>query len=167
MRRFTRRGQALTEFALILPILLLIVFGVFDFGRAIFAYNNVANAAREAGRTAIINQVPAVIRARAVREATGLGLPTAIPAGCPAAGGPPSAPAAAGVCVAFRTADLSGDCSSSIQIGCNAVVAVQWPYHAITPLIGDLIGTIPLSATTTQTIENVCPRNGVANCQIR
>ena len=89
MRRFTRRGQALTEFALILPILLLIVFGVFDFGRAIFAYNNVANAAREAGRTAIINQRLAIIRARAAKEATGLGLPKTNLAGCPAAGGPP------------------------------------------------------------------------------
>ena len=46
------RGQALVEFALILPILLLIVAGIFDFGRALFTYSEVSNAVREATRYA-------------------------------------------------------------------------------------------------------------------
>jgi Flp pilus assembly protein TadG/cell division septation protein DedD len=44
------RGQALVEFALILPILLLLVAGIFDFGRALFVFSEVSNSAREAVR---------------------------------------------------------------------------------------------------------------------
>ncbi len=44
------RGQSLVEFALILPIFVLIVVGIFDLGRAFFAYIAIANAAREGVR---------------------------------------------------------------------------------------------------------------------
>jgi Flp pilus assembly protein TadG len=41
------RGQAMVEMALLLPLLLLMVMGAIDFGRAFFAYTSAANAARE------------------------------------------------------------------------------------------------------------------------
>ncbi|MBN1955203.1 MAG: pilus assembly protein [Anaerolineae bacterium] len=44
------RGQALVEFALIIGLLLLIVMGIFDFGRAFIIYSNIFNAAREGAR---------------------------------------------------------------------------------------------------------------------
>lgn len=170
MVRRKQRGQALVEFALILPVLMLILLGIFDVGRMVYAYNAVSNAAREGGRTAIINQHGDTIAARAAQQATGLGLPGTIPLECPAdnIAGPPTDSSKAGVCVAFRTEDLSAPCTS-INLKCNAIVSVQWPWRAITPLIGDLLGPIPLVATTTQTIENVCPRTGVdlPQCQTR
>lgn len=43
-------GQALVEFALSAVLLLTLVFGVIEFGRAIYAYSVVANTAREAAR---------------------------------------------------------------------------------------------------------------------
>jgi len=49
------RGQGLVEFALILPILLLILLGILDFGRILFIYVNLFNAAREAGRYALVD----------------------------------------------------------------------------------------------------------------
>ena len=60
-----RRGQALVEFALVLPIFLLILVALFDLGRAVFAYNTLTNAAREGVRLAIVNQDTASIIARA------------------------------------------------------------------------------------------------------
>ncbi len=45
-----QRGQDLVEFALVLPLLLLIVVGVMDLGRAFFAAIAVANVAREGAR---------------------------------------------------------------------------------------------------------------------
>ena len=55
---FTRphRGQssqALIEFALISPVLLLLLFGTIDIGRAIFYYDTLNHAAREGARTSV------------------------------------------------------------------------------------------------------------------
>ncbi len=50
-RRFTG-GQGLTEFALILPILLFAVMGIVDFGRVMLAYATLSNSLREAVRYA-------------------------------------------------------------------------------------------------------------------
>jgi TadE-like protein len=49
----TQRSQAMPEFALVAPVLFLIIFGIFDFGRGIFAYAAIQTAANEAARVAI------------------------------------------------------------------------------------------------------------------
>lgn len=49
------RGQALVEFALVLIPFLLILMAIFDFGRAIYVYNGVSQAAREVARTASVH----------------------------------------------------------------------------------------------------------------
>jgi Flp pilus assembly protein TadG len=51
-KRGASRGQGLVEFALVLPIFLVLVFGIIDGGRAIFAYNQMAQAARSVARVA-------------------------------------------------------------------------------------------------------------------
>jgi hypothetical protein len=48
-------GQSLVEFALILPIILLIITGVFDVARAVWQENTLAYAAREGTRYAIVH----------------------------------------------------------------------------------------------------------------
>jgi Flp pilus assembly protein TadG len=48
------RGQELVEYALTLPILLLLILGIVEFGMAIFAYNTIANAAREGARVGAV-----------------------------------------------------------------------------------------------------------------
>lgn len=49
------RGQALVEMALVLPILILIIFGITEFGRIINAKIIVTGAAREGARYAAVN----------------------------------------------------------------------------------------------------------------
>jgi Flp pilus assembly protein TadG len=49
------RGQALLEFALVLPVFLIMLMAVVDVGRAIWAQNSVAAAAREGARFAIVH----------------------------------------------------------------------------------------------------------------
>ena len=53
-------AQSLVEFALILPILLLIITGVFDVGRAAWQENTLAYAAREGTRYGIVHGSGAV-----------------------------------------------------------------------------------------------------------
>jgi len=69
------RGQELVEYALTLPVLLLLVLGIMEFGWAIFAYNSVANAAREGARVGAvldgtIEEIRPTIEA-AVKDRTG------------------------------------------------------------------------------------------------
>jgi Flp pilus assembly protein TadG len=45
-----QKGQALVEIALVLPILLVLLFGIIEFGRILNAYIMVSNASREAAR---------------------------------------------------------------------------------------------------------------------
>ena len=52
------RGGAIVEFALILPVFLLIVMMVIDLGRAFSTYEAIANAAREGARAGVISTVP-------------------------------------------------------------------------------------------------------------
>ncbi len=48
----SHRGQGLAELALILPVLMIIVLGTIDFGRAYFAYVSVTNGARNGAQYA-------------------------------------------------------------------------------------------------------------------
>jgi Flp pilus assembly protein TadG len=51
-------GQALVEFALVLPLLLLAVVGIVSFGRAMNYDEQATHLVNEAARYAIVNQVP-------------------------------------------------------------------------------------------------------------
>ena len=48
----SERAAAMVEFAIVLPILLLLVFGIIDFGRALYTLNNLTAAVREGARLA-------------------------------------------------------------------------------------------------------------------
>ncbi len=50
-----KKGQSMVEFALILPLLVLIIAGLFDLGRAFFASITITNAAREGARYTTLN----------------------------------------------------------------------------------------------------------------
>lgn len=74
-----RAGQALVEFALVVPLLLVLVLGIVEFGRAWNAYQVITDAAREAARTAVVDNgatedsVRAVVKhalARAAMDST-------------------------------------------------------------------------------------------------
>jgi Flp pilus assembly protein TadG len=83
------RGAAAVEFALCLPLLLLIVFGIIDFGRALNAQITLTQAAREGVRLAALGYSNGAIQARADAAAPGLsGLSVTIAANCPAGAGP-------------------------------------------------------------------------------
>jgi Flp pilus assembly protein TadG len=126
------RGQALVEFALVLPVFLLIMLGVVDFGRAVYGFNTIGNAARVGGRVAIVSQTTATIQTAAMTEAIGLGTQ------------------ASDVVVSYG-------CTAPYSIGCIASVTVNYTFHPITPIIGAIWQTINMSSTTQLPIEHVGP----------
>ena len=67
-------GQTLVEFALVLPIFMLVIMTVLEFGRAITYWHDLNNSAQVAARYAVVNRYP--------------GIPPAAPcpANCPSGG---------------------------------------------------------------------------------
>jgi len=154
-RRRGSRGQGLVEFAIVLPIIVVAIFGIIDLGRAVFTYNALAQAARQAGRMAIVDQDGSHVRATAYDYAPTLNL------------GPSN------VDVCFKDLNSSQqNCSSSIDdcppsertIGCLVIVTAHISYVPMTPIIGTLVGTVPLTSTSIQPIEYVCPNDTVTTC---
>lgn len=161
------RGQSLVEFALILPFFLLILFGLVDMGRAVYLNSTLSQAAREAARLASV-------------EASWVG---STDPSCAAAGGPvcPADMAALKTHVlnaanrmmtpfgAIAAGDLHISCDASAgptgswtspPRTCSAhapqdlvSVRVEADFEPITPIIGQLIGLIPLSGSATMIIN--------------
>jgi Flp pilus assembly protein TadG len=66
------RGQAMVEFALVLPILLTVVWGCIEFGRAYWTYQQLSAAVSEGARTAAVSRsvaFPSTTVTTAVRNA--------------------------------------------------------------------------------------------------
>jgi Flp pilus assembly protein TadG len=52
--RRNEKGAAAVEFALVVPLVLLLLWGIVDIGRAFYTLNNLASAVREGARTAAV-----------------------------------------------------------------------------------------------------------------
>jgi Flp pilus assembly protein TadG len=144
-RPSVERGQSLVEFALVLPVFILVVVGILDLGRAVYAYNTISNASREAARVAIVNQTPADVQAEAIKQSVSLGI------------------SAAEVSVTYGDPSGTGTCSAPYGVGCLASVTVEYVYTAATPVIGQIIGPFTMSASTEMPVERTCPDPSLFN----
>ncbi len=122
----TLRGQGLLEFALILPLLMLFVFGLFDLGYSVFLNNTISNAAREGARVGIIkSSTDAMIRQR-VRDFT------------------------PGI-----TPQITIEPPGSRSYFSPITVTVTYTYTPMTPIIGHLTSSMRLSSTSVMIVEGV------------
>jgi Flp pilus assembly protein TadG len=63
------KAQSLTEFALVVPLFFLLLFGILDFGRLFNVQITLQNALREAGRYAVTGQsLPGYTRVESIRQ---------------------------------------------------------------------------------------------------
>lgn len=67
--RWNERGAAAVEFALVLPLLFAVLFGIIQFGALFFLHNNMVNAAREAARKLAVGDITTVAQAQATANA--------------------------------------------------------------------------------------------------
>ena len=136
-RRRRTRGQALVEFALVLPVFLLLLCGVLDFGFMLFNQLTVGSAAREGARAAVIIAsptdltVPAVACSAATATTSGSGI---VPASSNCTG-------SGGYNLNARCVHLNGtqfDCSTwkaAPTTGDSVSVNVTYQYHTFFPLL--------------------------------
>ncbi len=61
----TERGQSLAEFALVVPIFLVLIFSIVDFGMGFHAYIAVTNSAREGARIGAVGADASTIEQKA------------------------------------------------------------------------------------------------------
>jgi Flp pilus assembly protein TadG len=134
------RGSALVEFALVMPVLVLLLVGALDVARAANAYAVVASAAREGSHYASLHPTAApltiatVVRARVEPlDPSSLIVEASYHDGTafvswPAGGIPASSPAVTSV---------------------PARVRVTYPWQALTAILGGLFSTASLSASST------------------
>lgn len=109
-------GQAIVEFAFVAPALLFIAMGLVDFGRVFYAYQSLANAAREGARHCALNPGDAAgVQTRVLGEINGT-VPSVTSSGCtnPGEGNPvtvvvaaPFSPLTVGMCAAICDSTLA------------------------------------------------------------
>jgi hypothetical protein len=156
-----RRGQALVEFAFVFPLIAFLAFAFIDLGRAAFQQNTLADAARQASRVAAVNQVDPVSgpwQCLANKPVEDPAAPGWTFRGCAMSTGAVIGVTGSDVTVSYSAppgVDL--ECTSTLHVGCIASVTVISRYFPITPVAGQLIGPITMSATSEIPIERLFP----------
>ncbi|HET7604202.1 MAG TPA: TadE/TadG family type IV pilus assembly protein [Gemmatimonadales bacterium] len=144
MRRLFRRhrdadrGQALVEFGLVLPLLLLLIFGLVDLGRAVYAQNALSEAARDGARWGSVqaragNDIPG-IEAYTVDRVDAIGGVTA-----------------------------TATCTASSVLGCSPndvlTVRAEADLEMITPVLAQLMGAMGLNPLHLSSTSEVLVNN--------
>jgi Flp pilus assembly protein TadG len=157
-RRVKRRGEgrneagaALVEFALVVSILLVLLFGIIEFGIAFNDYISVRNGSREGARAAVVNDVknapPCTINGGTVS-------PPATPTGA-------SDSTNAIVC---KTKDRIGLDESQVKvrvsvagssIGDTVTVCASYPVQSLTGLLAPILSGKTLTSNVTMRLEQV------------
>ncbi|GAA2891913.1 hypothetical protein Acy02nite_15000 [Actinoplanes cyaneus] len=113
---------------MVMPVILLILFGIVDMGRLLQQYIQLTEAAREGARLGALNGTPAAVQTKVN--------------GIVGAGGASSVTQAVTVC------------SAASLVGADAKVVLTRQYQPITPMValvklvgGQSMGTITMSAT--------------------
>ena len=151
-------GQSLVEFALVIPIIILLIVGFVEIGRAVFAYNTIANAARQAVRVAVVNQIPDVTDCDETRPVEDPYEPHWSLRGCAIAAAAPLGITTANVSVSYTPpASTTLSCSPVLHVGCLAAVTVTYQYTPSTPFVSSLIGPISMTQTSEMPVERVFP----------
>jgi Flp pilus assembly protein TadG len=142
-----QRGAVAVEFALIMPILLLLVFGIIEFGYMLNRDMIVGNASRDGARAASLGDSYADIRAGIVAELAASGVPTTVADGT----------------------TITIDCTKPDGLACNAtsttydaaavsgataIIEVSYDHTLITPFISSILGdSMTLEQSTQMRVE--------------
>lgn len=126
--RLSRKGQSLVEFALVLPILIVLLVGIFEFGQIFNAYLQINHASREGARTGALRGTDTEIE-QSVSDSS----PTLDPT--------------------LMTVTITPSESSRTR-GESVEVQVDYDYQVVVGVIGDIISdNINLTTQTTMRIE--------------
>jgi Flp pilus assembly protein TadG len=130
--RLEERGTAVVEFALVAPLLFLLIFGIFDFGRALNYYNQETQLVGLGARAAAVSRDPADTGA-----AAGQNIQTEL----------------AGTYAKGELQNKTTFCinpSTAPTIGQPVTVTASYQFHFL-PLVGTLLGSPTINIQASQT----------------
>lgn len=107
-------GAAAVEFALVLPVLIMLILGILEFGLAYNAQITVTNAAREGARTMVIQNSPSAAKTAVETVSSALN------------------PAITDSEITITVSNGTTTCTS----GSTATVAIQYPFKFLTGFFG-------------------------------
>ena len=110
----SERGAVAVEFALLAPVLIMILMGIMEFGRAYNAQISLTNAAREGVRVMAISNTQDTARAAAINATASL------------------APALTDADIAFNATNGTGNCTTDAQV----TVTVTYSLSTMTGIAG-------------------------------
>jgi Flp pilus assembly protein TadG len=128
------RGQAVTEFAVILPVLLLVLFAIFQFGVIFNNYIQVSAAAREGARKGVVSR-----NAGNCSTVNGMAQTAA-------------KNAAPGLDQTKTTVTVTDTCTNNaLAPGTDLTVTVSYPWSV--SLLGAVVASGNMSSSTTMRVE--------------
>ena len=133
----SERGAELIEFAIVAPILILLLAGIFDFGMMFRTYEAVTNAAREGARVGVLpGYAPADVQSRVGQYLT-----------------------AAGLSGAYTVNVVNVPVATGAGVFTARSVTVNYPYQfvilgGVGPLFGGSFGSISLQAVSVMRTES-------------
>jgi hypothetical protein len=141
-RAYARAGQGLVEFALIFPLILLLIMGIIDFGRFIFVFNEVSNATRTAARYGATSPEDCAGIEAAAKDNLFLIDVSAV-----------------NITISYDDGDFThvvGSCPSSIPDpfpdGARVVVQLSTNISPLTPLVNNIIPSVPVGYSSARTV---------------
>jgi hypothetical protein len=145
------RGQSLAEFAIVVPILLILVFGIIDFGLGLRAYISVSSATREGARYATVGNPAGTFSSGGAGECNGTVATTVV----------------GKTCNTLKGLDLGNIQDVSVTYpngkapGQSVIVEMDYEYEYITPIDrvisflsgGAISDTLTINAKTDMRLE--------------
>jgi Flp pilus assembly protein TadG len=140
------RGASMVEMVIVVMLFLTVIFGITEFGRALFTYHAISNAARIATRYAIVHGGNCKT---AGCPATSDSIQTYVQNSTP---GVDKNSLTATASWSGTALDGSTSCATSEKPGCTVSVTVTYPFSYILPFLA--LGSISMSSTSQMVVSN-------------
>ena len=132
-------GQGLVEFALVLPVLLVTLVGLAEFGRIFAIYSNLFNAAREGTRYGMVNAADTAGILLAAQSKISL-----------------IDPAQVSVAISYDSGPgTPAKSSSSVAVGDRVLVSAHYDVEPMLPILAPLLSNLSVDTEAVRTISKV------------
>jgi Flp pilus assembly protein TadG len=121
----SQKGQAMVETALTIPLVLMILFGIADFGRIFHAYLTLDHAGREAARLASLQNTDSVIYTKIENSVVGLD----------------------------KTKLIKSIAPANRPSGIDVTISLSYDIELLTPFFSSLASPITVTDTTVMRVE--------------